>query len=73
LDPAGSNIPQRTCPQGWRFIAGIDETATRAVALLADRVAVGADYVVPEILPGILCKECGGDLKFKLALNSPDG
>jgi hypothetical protein len=34
---------------------------------------MGADYVVPEILTGFLCKECGGDLKFKLALNSPDG
>jgi hypothetical protein len=29
---------------------------------------MGADYVVPEILPGIVCKECGGALKFKLAM-----
>ena len=34
---------------------------------------MGADYVVPEILPGIVCKECGGDLKFKLALGSSEG
>jgi len=33
---------------------------------------MGADYVVPEILPGIVCKECGGDLKFKLAMGSPE-
>ena len=34
--------------------------------------AMGADYVVPEILPGAVCKECGGDLKFKLAMSSPE-
>jgi hypothetical protein len=34
---------------------------------------MGADYVVPEILAGIVCKECGGDLKFKLAMGSPEG
>ena len=28
----------------------------------------GADYVVPDILPGITCMECGGTLKFKLAM-----
>ena len=32
---------------------------------------MGADYMVPEILPGIVCKECGGDLKFKLAMARP--
>jgi hypothetical protein len=26
----------------------------------------GADYVVPEILPGVACTACGGDLKFML-------
>jgi hypothetical protein len=33
---------------------------------------MGADYVVPEMLPGAVCKECGGDLKLKLALGSPE-
>jgi hypothetical protein len=33
---------------------------------------MGADYVVPEIIPGVVCKECGGDLKFKLAMGSPE-
>ena len=30
------------------------------------------DYVVPEILPGIVCRVCGGDLKFKLAMIPPE-
>ena len=34
---------------------------------------MGADYVVPEILPGVVCKECGGNLKVKLAMGSPGG
>ena len=34
--------------------------------------SAGPDYVVPEILPGIDCKECGGALKFKLAMLPPD-
>ena len=34
---------------------------------------MGADYVMPEILPGVVCKECGGALKFKLAMGSPEG
>ena len=33
---------------------------------------MGADYVVPEILPGAVCKECGGALKFKLAMMPPE-
>ena len=36
LDPAGSNIPQRTCPQGWRRIAafalGVHEPIPVAIA-----------------------------------------
>ena len=32
----------------------------------------GADYVVPDILPGIVCAECGGALKFKLAMVPTD-
>ena len=35
--------------------------------------SAGLDYVVPEILPGIVCTECGGDLKFKLAMMPSDG
>ena len=34
--------------------------------------SAGPDYVVPEILPGIVCRECGGDLKFKLAMMPPE-
>ena len=33
--------------------------------------SAGADYLVPEILPGIECTECGGHLKFKLAMIPP--
>jgi hypothetical protein len=32
----------------------------------------GADYVVSDILPGIVCTECSGALKFKLAMVPPD-
>jgi hypothetical protein len=30
--------------------------------------SAGPDYLVPEILPGVVCRVCGGDLKFKLAM-----
>ena len=29
--------------------------------------ACGADYLVPEILPGVTCGQCNGALKFMLA------
>jgi hypothetical protein len=32
----------------------------------------GATYVVPDILPGIVCTKCGGDLEFKLAMMPPE-
>lgn len=32
----------------------------------------GADYVVPEFLPGITCDACGGRLKFMLAMVPPE-
>ena len=32
----------------------------------------GADYRVPRILPGIACRECGGELKFMLAMSHPE-
>jgi hypothetical protein len=32
----------------------------------------GAEYLVPEYLPGITCSECGGRLKFKLAMVPPE-
>jgi hypothetical protein len=36
LDPTGSNIPQKTCPQGWRRIAefalGVHEPIPVAIA-----------------------------------------
>jgi hypothetical protein len=31
----------------------------------------GAEYLVPEYLPGIACSACGGRLKFKLAMVPP--
>ena len=34
--------------------------------------SAGADYVVPKILPGVACEECGGDLKFELAMIPPN-
>jgi hypothetical protein len=33
----------------------------------------GAEYVVPEIVPGIVCTKCGGVLEFKLAMLPPGG
>ena len=33
---------------------------------------MGADYRVPEILPGIACNDCGGFLKVKLAMVPPE-
>ena len=32
----------------------------------------GADYIVPEILPGMVCAACGGRLKFMLASVPPE-
>lgn len=32
----------------------------------------GAEWVVPEYLPGITCSECDGPLKFKLAMVPSD-
>jgi hypothetical protein len=34
--------------------------------------SAGPDYVVPDILPGISCAQCGGALKFKLAMVPPE-
>ena len=34
--------------------------------------SAGADYIVPEILPGIECTKCGGALKLKLAMMPPE-
>jgi hypothetical protein len=34
--------------------------------------SAGSGYVVPEILPGIECMECGGALKLKLAMMPPE-
>ncbi len=31
----------------------------------------GAEWLVPEYLPGITCTECGGRLEFKLAMIPP--
>ena len=34
--------------------------------------SAGADYLVPKILPGVTCEECGGDLKFEIAMIPPN-
>jgi hypothetical protein len=33
--------------------------------------SAGADYLVPEIVPGMVCTACGGVLEFKLAMIPP--
>ena len=35
--------------------------------------AAGPDYLVPEIIPGLACAQCGGALKFKLGMTRPTG
>ena len=35
-------------------------------------VSSGADYLVPEIISGMVCTACGGALEFKLAMMPPD-
>ena len=34
--------------------------------------SAGADYLVPEFIPGMVCTACGGALAFKLAMMPPD-
>ena len=34
--------------------------------------SAGPNYVVLEILPGVACRQCGGALKFKLAMMPPE-
>ena len=47
LDPLGSNIPQRSCPQGWRRIAefalGVHESMP--VAIAPERILQGVRSV----------------------------
>jgi hypothetical protein len=33
----------------------------------------GPDYMIPEIIPGMVCTECGGELKSALAMMPPAG
>ena len=35
--------------------------------------SAGEDYLVPEIIPGMVCTACGGALEFKLAMMPPEG
>jgi len=35
--------------------------------------SAGEDYLVPEIIPGVVCTACGGALEFKLAMVPPEG
>ena len=32
---------------------------------------VGPDYIIPEIIPNMVCTECGGELKTALAMTPP--
>ena len=34
--------------------------------------SAGEDYLVPEIIPGMVCTACGGALEFKLAMIPPE-
>jgi hypothetical protein len=34
--------------------------------------SAGPDYMVPEILPGVVFSRCSGDLRFKLAMMTPE-
>ncbi len=34
--------------------------------------SAGADYRLPEIIPGVVCEQCGGELKSQLAMLHPD-
>jgi hypothetical protein len=34
--------------------------------------SAGSDYLVPEIIPGMVCTQCGGALEFKLAMMPPE-
>ena len=34
--------------------------------------SAGEDYLVPEIVPGMVCTACGGELEFKLAMVPPE-
>jgi len=35
--------------------------------------SAGEDYLVPEIVPGIVCTACGGALQFNLAMMPREG
>ena len=34
--------------------------------------SAGPDYLLPEIVPGVVCTACGGALEFKLAMMPPE-
>ena len=34
--------------------------------------SAGSGYLVPEIIPGMVCSQCGGTLEFKLAMMPPE-
>jgi hypothetical protein len=34
--------------------------------------SAGEDYLVPEIIPGMVCTACGGALEFKPAMIPPE-
>ena len=34
--------------------------------------SAGSGYLVPEIIPGMVCTQCGGALEFRLAMMSPE-
>jgi hypothetical protein len=45
------------------FVFDLDQLIARA----------GPDYIVPEVIPGMVCTECGGELKTALAMMPPAG
>jgi hypothetical protein len=60
-----SNLSLEACCQaeGCRnfFVFDLDRLIAR----------VGPDYIVPEIIPDMVCTECGGELKTALAMMPP--
>ena len=47
---------------GHFYVFNVDELIASA----------GADYLVPETIPGMVCTACGGALEFKLAMIPPE-
>ena len=73
------NVTGRWAPSSsqtlrWRKFPNGERAAAFYAFNLDDLIAsAGPDYeVLPDILPGVVCRQCGGDLKFKLAMIPPE-